>query len=60
MWETYSSFANTDGGVILLGVEEKKDGSLIPVGVDNPEQMVKDIWNTVNNQQKVSVNLLIF
>ena len=59
MWETYSSFANTDGGVILLGVEEKKDGSLIPVGVDNPEQMVKDIWNTVNNQQKVSVNLLM-
>jgi ATP-dependent DNA helicase RecG len=59
MWETYSSFANTDVGVILLGVEEKKDGSLIPVGVDNPEQMVKDIWNTVNNQQKVSVNLLM-
>ncbi|HIR93238.1 MAG TPA: putative DNA binding domain-containing protein, partial [Candidatus Egerieimonas intestinavium] len=22
VWETYSSFANTDGGVILFGIEE--------------------------------------
>ena len=25
VWETYSSFANTIGGVILLGIEEHQD-----------------------------------
>ncbi|MDE5713089.1 MAG: putative DNA binding domain-containing protein, partial [Muribaculaceae bacterium] len=56
-WETYSAFANTDGGIILLGVKELEDGSLRPEGVD-AEKLRKDFWNMVNNRQKISANIV--
>lgn len=58
LWETYSAFANTDGGVILLGVAELPDKTLTPVGVDDAEKLLTDFWNTLNNSQKVSANIL--
>ncbi len=58
IWETYSAFANTLGGVILLGVEEHSDKSLHPVNLPDPEGMVRDFWNVVNNSTKVSANIL--
>ena len=54
IWETYSSFANTDGGVILLGVSENPDHSLSITGVDNAYKMVQDFWNTVHDTSKIS------
>ena len=57
-WDTYSSFANTHGGNILLGVAEDTDKNLILVGLLNPEKLVKDLFDTLNNRQKTNVNLL--
>lgn len=56
-WPSYSSFANTDGGVIILGVREK-DGKREIEGLANTEKIVADLWNAVNNPDKISANVL--
>ena len=58
VWETYSAFANTDGGLIILGAEEDQGGNITYVGVPNPEQLVKKFWDGVHNPSKVSANIL--
>ena len=58
LWSTYSAFANCYGGVIILGVEENKDGSWHTTGLQGEEKLLKDFWNNINNPQKVSHNLL--
>lgn len=61
IWSTYSAFANTEGGTIYLGIEEKKiEGNkvFVPVGVENPEKMIEDFWNALYGRNKVSQNIL--
>lgn len=63
VWETYSSFANTCGGVILLGVEEHMSEANIEkrftfTDIKNPEIRIKEFWDTINSS-KVSVNILL-
>lgn len=58
LWETYSAFANTLGGVILLGVAEAKDKSLFSVPLDNPQKLVDEFWAKVADPAVVSANIL--
>lgn len=56
-WPTYSAMANAHGGVVLLGVREK-NGVFSPAGIGNPAKVRSDLFNTLNNRAKVSVNLI--
>jgi ATP-dependent DNA helicase RecG len=57
-FESYSAMANTYGGVILLGVDEKLKGKFIATGIGNPSKVIKLLWDDLNNRQIVSINLL--
>jgi len=56
-WPTYSAFTNTHGGIIFLGIREKQ-GRFSLNGIADPQRIITDLFNTINNPQKVSVNLL--
>lgn len=57
LWETYSAFANTNGGTLFLGIKEKL-GKFFTTGVKDEENIIKDLWDNLNNPKKVSANIL--
>ena len=57
--ETYSSFANTEGGVIVIGIKEK-DGNFYPDGLSEEKvyEYEKIFWDALNDPNQVSRNIL--
>ncbi len=56
-WPTYSAFANTEGGLVVLGMREKQ-GRFSVEGIANVPKVRKELFDSLNNRQKVSANLL--
>lgn len=63
VWETYSSFANTIGGTIVLGIKEHRNRTVEHerfevTGVNDTDKILKSFWDTINSD-KVSRNILM-
>ncbi|MUK26580.1 RNA-binding domain-containing protein [Aliivibrio fischeri] len=56
-WSSYSAMANGRGGWVILGVKEE-NREFIPVGVVDVEKVKTDLFNQLNDRDRISVNVI--
>ncbi len=52
LFETYSSFSNTSGGTIYLGIKEGKKNEII--GIENAVEQKRNLISSLHSKEKVS------
>jgi predicted HTH transcriptional regulator len=57
-FESYVAMANTEGGVVLLGIDEQTRGVFEVVGIADADRVLTALWNGLNDRHQVSSNLL--
>ena len=56
-WPSYSSFANTEGGWVALGVVERVPHNEL-CGVNNADAIITNLWNLLSNPNKTNVRCI--